>query len=93
MFRSASATGCQEYPGKFAYNVVSGVVVNILAMSLTIFLTGLVNEGLTGEASNKIWLGATPRFNVPGLSSIPVLGAVFREVYIFSPFIIVFAVI
>ncbi len=73
--------------------VVSGVVVNILAMSLTIFLTGLVNEGLTGEASNKIWLGAAPRFNVPGLSSIPVLGAVFREVYIFSPFIIVFAVI
>ncbi|HZK29047.1 MAG TPA: ABC transporter permease [Clostridia bacterium] len=73
--------------------VVSGVVVNILAMSLTTFLTGLLNDHLTGDPSNKLWLGAAPRFSVPGLSEIPVLGAFFRDVYLFVPFIIVFTVI
>ncbi|MCK9177119.1 MAG: ABC transporter permease [Clostridiales bacterium] len=73
--------------------VVSGVVVNILAMSLTTFLTGLLNEHLTGEPSNKIWLGAAPRFSIPGLSKIPVLGAFFRDIYLFVPFIVLFTAV
>jgi ABC-type uncharacterized transport system permease subunit len=73
--------------------VISGVVINILAMSLTIFLTGLINESLTGEPSNKIWLGAAPRFSIPWISKVPVVGALFRDLYIFAPFIIVFSVI
>jgi simple sugar transport system permease protein len=73
--------------------VISGVVINILAMSLTIFMTGFINERLTGEASNKIWLGAAPRFSVPWISKIPVIGAIFKDVYIFAPFILFFAVL
>ena len=73
--------------------VISGVVINILAMSLTIFLTGLINESLTGEPSNKIWLGAAPRFSIPWFSKVPVVCALFRDLYIFAPFIIVFSVI
>ncbi len=73
--------------------VISGVVINILAMSLTTFLTGLLNERLTGEASNKIWLGAAPRFSVPFISRIPVLGAFFKDIYLFAPFIIAFTII
>ncbi len=79
---------------KFLANqVISGVVVNILAVALTTFLTSLLNESLTGEASNKIQLGAAPRFTVPLISQIPILGAFFKDVYIFTPFILVFALI
>jgi len=76
-----------------ANQVISGVVVNILATALTTFLTSLLNESLTGEASNKIQLGAAPRFTVPYLSSVPILGAFFKDVYIFVPFIMFFALI
>ncbi|MHC1771899.1 MAG: ABC transporter permease [Flexilinea sp.] len=76
-----------------ANQVISGVVVNILAVALTTFLTSLLNESLTGEASNKIQLGAAPRFTVPLISQIPILGAFFKDVYIFAPFILVFALI
>ena len=76
-----------------ANQVISGVVVNILAVALTTFLTSLLNESLTGEASNKIQLGAAPRFTIPVISQIPILGAFFKDVYIFAPFILVFALI
>ena len=68
------------------------MVVNILAVALTTFLTSLLNESLTGEASNKIQLGAAPRFTIPVFRrSDP--GRIFKDVYIFAPFILVFALI
>lgn len=77
---------------KFRANqVISGVVVNILAVALTSFLTSAVNKSLTGQASNKFILGVSNRFNVPGLSKIPVIGALFRSMYPFEVIILVLA--
>ncbi len=72
--------------------VISGVVVNILAMALTTFLTKSINRTVFGAASNKIDLGVLPRITVPGLSKIPVIGAFFTNVYPFEAVIIVIAV-
>ncbi len=73
--------------------VISGVVVNILAMALTAFLTKSINRTIFHAASSKIDLGVLPRFTVPVLSKIPVLGAFFTSVYPFELVIIVLAVI
>ncbi|MCR4656593.1 MAG: ABC transporter permease [Lachnospiraceae bacterium] len=75
-----------------ANQVISGVVINILAMELTSFLTKAINRNAFGEASDKFDLGVMTRFNVPGLSSIPFLGAFFSRVYLYEPIIIVIAV-
>ncbi len=76
-----------------ANQVISGVVVNILAMALTSFLTKRLNEGIFGQTSNKFVLGTSARFSVPVLSDIPVLGGFFKNVYPFEIMIIVIAVI
>lgn len=76
-----------------ANQVISGVVVNILAMALTSFLTKRLNEGIFGQTSNKFVLGTSMRFSVPGLSEIPVLGGFFKNVYPFEIMIIVIAII
>ena len=76
-----------------ANQVISGVVVNILAMALTSFLTRRINEGLFGEESNKFILETSVRFSVPGLSGIPFIGAFFKNVYPFEVLIIIIAVI
>ncbi|MCR4923363.1 MAG: ABC transporter permease [Lachnospiraceae bacterium] len=73
--------------------VISGVVINILAMSLTAFLTKSINRTVFGAASDKIILGVSTRFTVPGISDIPVIGAFFTNVYPFEIIIIVVAVI
>ena len=79
---------------KFKANqIISGVVVNILAVALTTFLTKRINEAFFSEKSNKFVLETSMRFTVPGLSRIPVLGAVFTNVYPFEVLIIVIAVI
>ncbi|MBU5626579.1 ABC transporter permease [Oscillibacter sp. MSJ-2] len=71
---------------KFRANqVISGVVVNILAVALTTFLTSTVNKALTGgQSSNKFILGVSDRFTIPVLSDIPVLGALFQNMYPFE---------
>lgn len=75
---------------KFKANqVISGVVVNILAVALTAFLTSVINEAITGESSNKFQIGVSSRFTVPGLSGIPVLGGLFRDMYPFELIILV----
>jgi len=62
---------------KFKANqVISGVVVNILAMALTAYLTKLLN-----------------RITIPGISKIPVLGAVFTNLYPFELVIVAVAFI
>lgn len=79
---------------KFKANqVISGVVVNILAAALTSFLTKRLNESLFRQTSNKFVLGTSVRFSVPVLSDIPVVGAIFTNIYPFEIMIIVVAVI
>ncbi len=74
-----------------ANQVISGVVVNIMAMALTAYLTKLLNRLLFGATSDKFVLTVSYRFTVPGLSRIPLLGAVFTNVYPFEVIIVAVA--
>ena len=77
---------------KFKANqVISGVVINILALALTTFLTTQINALVFGSASDKFRLGVSERFTIEGLANIPVIGAVFTNVYPFEVIIIVIA--
>lgn len=77
---------------KFKANqVISGVVINILAMALTAYLTKLLNKTVFGATSDKFVLTVSGRITVPGLSRIPVLGAVFTNMYPFELVIVVIA--
>ena len=79
---------------KFKANqVISGVVVNIMAMALTAYLTKLLNRLIFGATSDKFVLTVSSRITVPGISGIPVLGAVFTNVYPFEIVIIIVAFI
>ncbi len=75
-----------------ADQTISGVVINILAVALTTFLTSQISGVLYGNASNKLTLDVSARFTVPGISSIPIIGAVFTKVYPFEIIILVIAV-
>lgn len=72
-----------------ADQVISGVVINILGLALTTFLTSQINGILFGNASNKFVLETSYRFNVPGISKIPIIGAIFTKVYPFEILILV----
>jgi len=74
-----------------ANQVISGVVINILAVALTAFFTSQINTILLGKPTNKFVLGVCQKFTVPVVSKIPVLGAFFTDVYYFEPIIIVVA--
>ncbi len=74
-----------------ADQVISGVVINILALALTTFLTTQINAIIFGAASDKFRLGVSERFTIEGLANIPVIGAVFTNVYPFEVIIIVIA--
>lgn len=76
-----------------AHQVISGVVINILATALTAFLTKYLNRSLFGAASDKFVLGVSQKITFPGLSKIPVLGSAFTEVYPFEIIIVVVAVV
>ena len=77
---------------KFKANqVISGVVVNIMAMALTAYLTKLLNRLLFGATSDKFVLTVSSKITVPGISRIPILGAVFTNVYPFEFVIVVVA--
>lgn len=79
---------------KFKANqVISGVVINIIAMALTTFLTSQLTDTFLGKASNKLNLNTFPRITVPGLSSIPILGGFFTNFYVFEPIILAVAAI
>ena len=74
---------------KFKANqVISGVVINILAMALTAFLTKQVNKVVFGAPSDKFVLGVSSRWTIPVLSDIPILGAVFTNIYPFEVIIV-----
>lgn len=74
-----------------ANQVISGVVINILAMSLTAFLTKQINRSIFGSPSDKFVLGVSNKITVPVISDIPVLGAVFKNLYPFEIVIVVVA--
>lgn len=75
-----------------ADQVISGVVINILGVALTTFLTTSINTSLYGNASNKFTLGVSARYSVPVISQIPIIGAVFKNIYPFEIIILVIAV-
>jgi general nucleoside transport system permease protein len=74
-----------------ADQVISGVVINILALALTTFLTTQINALVFGAASDKFRLGVSERFTIEGLADIPIMGAFFTNVYPFQVIIIVIA--
>lgn len=76
-----------------ANQIIGGVVINILAMSLTEFFTKLLNRLVFGAASEKFVLGVSARFTIPLLSGIPVIGAAFKDVYPFEILILLIAVV
>lgn len=76
-----------------ANQIIGGVVINILAMSLTAFFTKLLNCLVFGAASEKFVLGVSARFTIPLLSGIPVIGAAFKDVYPFEILILLIAVV
>ncbi|MDR0350063.1 MAG: ABC transporter permease [Coriobacteriales bacterium] len=76
-----------------ANQVISGVVINIAAMALTGFLTVQINEIAFKAASNKFLLFTAPRYSVPLLKDIPVLGGFFTDVYPFEPLILVLTLV
>lgn len=79
---------------KFKANqVISGVVINILAMALTSFLTKLINKSIFNSPSDKFVLAVSDRITVPVLSKIPIIGAVFTRLYPFEIIIVAVAIV
>ena len=76
-----------------ANQVISGVVVNILAMALTDFLTSQINSGILGQSSDKFVLTVSGRWTIQPLASIPVIGGFFTNVYPFELIIIAVALV
>ncbi|MGD1821923.1 MAG: ABC transporter permease [Pleomorphochaeta sp.] len=76
-----------------ANQVISGVVINMLSVSLTAFLTNQLNISIFGESSNKFMLFVFPKITVPFLSKIPFLGAFFTDAYGFEFVIVIVALI
>jgi len=76
-----------------ANQVISGVVVNIMAMAMTAYLTKLLNRVIFGAASDKFVLTVSSKITIPVISRIPVLGAVFTNLYPFELVIVAVAFI
>lgn len=76
-----------------ADQTISGVVVNILSVALTAFLTSTANKIMNGDSSNKFILGVSNRYTIPVLSDIPVVGAFFKNMYPFEFIIAAIAVV
>lgn len=70
---------------KFKANqVISGVIINMLAAAVTSFMTKRLNKIVFGASSDKFVLEIPGRFTIPVISKIPVLGAVFTNMYTFE---------
>ena len=79
---------------KFRANqVISGVVINILGIAITAFLTSRLTAVILGTRANRLPVTVFPRFSVPILSDIPVLGAVFTNLFPFQVLIVILAIV
>ena len=76
-----------------ADQVISGVVINILALALTTFLTKQINKVAFNNPSDKFVLDVSDRITIPYLSQIPIIGGFFSKIYPFEIIIIVIAFI
>lgn len=76
-----------------ANQIISGVVINILSISITSFLTSQINTILTDRPSDKFVLGVSDRITLPFVSEIPIIGAFFTDLYPFEIIIVVVAMI
>lgn len=76
-----------------ADQVISGVVMNILAMAITSFMTKSINASVFGNATNKFMLGASTRITIAELCEIPYIGAIFRDIYPFEIVIVIIAIV
>ena len=76
-----------------ANQVISGVVINMLSISLTAFLANQINGSLFGQASNKFQLEIFPKATIPGISKIPLIGSFFTSFYIFEIIILIIALL
>lgn len=78
---------------KFKANqVISGVVINILALAVTAFLTKHINSVIFKAPSDKFILNVTPRFSIPFLQDLPIIGGFCKNIYAFQPIIILLAI-
>lgn len=59
-----------------ANQVISGTAINLIAGALTVFLA----RNITGSGNIRITSGFVP-YDIPGLSSIPVIGLLFEKTY------------
>ncbi|MFA5576288.1 MAG: ABC transporter permease [Tissierellaceae bacterium] len=76
-----------------ANQVISGVVINILAMAITVFLTTQINNIVFGAMSDKFQIGTSQRFTIGILSQIPLLGPAFKNIYPFELVILAIAIL
>ncbi len=75
-----------------ANQAISGVVINLLAMSVTAFLTSQINRIIIGKPSNKFILTVFPKISIPLISKIPLIGFIFSDFYAFHILIIVVSI-
>ena len=79
---------------KFRANqVMCGVAMNVFAMAFTEVLTREINRKILGTDSDTFFLNLPERWNIPGLSAIPVVGAVFRDIDYFKVMMVVVTII
>ncbi|MEH7387206.1 ABC transporter permease [Bacillus sp. JJ1521] len=72
-----------------ADQIISGTAINMIAGALTVFLA----RNITGSGNIRITSGFAP-FNIPGLSSIPVIGDLFfTKTYLTTWFILLVLII
>jgi simple sugar transport system permease protein len=76
-----------------ANQVISGVVINILSMAITVFLTTQINSMVFGAMSDKFQIGTSTRFTIGGLWEIPIIGPVFKNIYPFEVVILIIAIL
>lgn len=79
---------------KFKANqVISGVVINILAMAITGFATKEVTMNIFGKSTNKMILNVSEKISIPLLADLPLVGFIFTNFYLAQLFIIILAAV